>query len=102
MKKYKLSGPTDNPTEVIRLLFPQDRKYNSNVSLFYRNGETMNYLDKVHPADLANAISECSFYDGLDYYIAANTFVKNYGRTQATLFSLNNIVIDIDMHTIDQ
>ena len=102
MKKYKLSGPTDDPTEVIRLLFPQDRKYNSNVSLFYRNGETMNYLDKVHPADLANAISECSFYDGLDYYIAANTFVKNYGRTQATLFSLNNIVIDIDMHTIDQ
>lgn len=102
MKKYKLSGLTDDPTEVIRLLFPQDRKYNSNVSLFYRNGETMNYLDKVHPADLANAISEYAFYDGLDYYIAANTFVKNFGRTQATLFSLNNIVIDIDMHTIDQ
>jgi hypothetical protein len=37
----------------------------------------MKYLDKVHPADLANAISEYAFYDGLNYYIAANTFAKN-------------------------
>lgn len=102
MRKFNLSNPVDDPVEVFRFLYPQDRKYNSNVSLFYLNGKTMNYLDKVHPADLANAIAEHVFYMEHDYYITANTFARNYGRAQATLFSLNNIVIDIDMHTIDQ
>ena len=31
MQKYKLFSPTDDPVEVFRFLYPQDRKYNSNV-----------------------------------------------------------------------
>ena len=101
MRKCKLSSPTNNPFEVFSLMYPQDRKYKSNISLFSRNGDNMTYLDKVHPADLSAAIANLTFYRELDYYISANTFAGNCGRSKATLFALNNIVIDLDMHSID-
>lgn len=102
MRKCKLSTPTGNPFEVFSLLYPQDRKYKSNISLFSLNGDNMTYLDKVHPADVSAAIANHFFYKDLDYYITANTFVGDCGRSQATLFSLTNIVIDLDIHSLDK
>lgn len=102
MRKCKLSSPTGNPFEVFSLLYPQDRKYKNNVSLFSLNGDNMTYLDKVHPADISAAIASHTFYKDLDYYITANTFVGDCGRSQATLFSLTNIVIDLDIHSLDK
>lgn len=102
MRKCKLSSPTGNPFEVFSLLYPQDRKYKNNVSLFSLNGDNMTYLDKVHPADISAAIANHTFYKDMDYYITANTFVGDCGRSQATLFSLTNIVIDLDIHSLDK
>lgn len=102
MRKCKLSSPTGNPFEVFNLMYPQDRKYKNNISLFSLNGDNMTYLDKVHPADISAAIASHTFYKDLDYYITANTFVGDCGRSQATLFSLTNIVIDLDIHSLDK
>lgn len=85
MRKCKLSSPTGNPFEVFSLLYPQDRKYKNNVSLFSLNGDNMTYLDKVHPADISDAIANITFYREMDYYITANTFARDCGRSQATL-----------------
>ena len=81
MRKCKLSSPTGNPFEVFNLMYPQDRKYKNNISLFSLNGDNMTYLDKVHPADISAAIARHTFYKDLDYYITANTFIGDCGRS---------------------
>ena len=101
MRAYKPYSPVKDRYEVYRFLFPQDRKYKSNISLFSKNGDRMAYLDKVHPAGIATTVANLNLYKELDYYISANTFVQHCGRSKASLFSLNNIVIDLDMHSKD-
>ena len=56
--------------------------------------------------DIAERINSICFYEGKDYYITKNSFRKSRrsaknrktGQMESTLFSLDNIVIDLDMH----
>lgn len=69
-------------------VFVLAKKYNENVAHHFRirKSNLTQYLQKVEMQPQSN------------YYISANGFMGGKSRTKNKLYSLNNIVIDIDCH----
>lgn len=53
---------------------------------------------RIRHGDLKERLAEIQMYEKSNYYISANGFMGGKKRTESTLYSLNNIVIDIDCH----
>lgn len=83
----------------INLHFPADSSYNGRVFIGQRKRNTswLSDLTRREIHELAEFIPEMHISRRLDYYIMANT-VKGVERKTEDVFSLNNIVIDIDCH----
>ena len=68
----------------------------------YAQNKQMNGMFKTmrafHIKDSGDFVDNMYVLKSHDYYITANTFLYPTNRSQDSLFSLNNIVIDIDCH----
>ena len=53
----------------------------------------------IRKSNIEKAIKKLKTYQNINYYITTNGFTGTPGRIQQNLFSLNNIVIDIDCHS---
>lgn len=84
-----------------RVHFPADSTYNGRVAVCARkvmDGKPMmKTVMTPQVGNLCNSLQEMYFNEHLNYYITANTLTKG-SRRSTNLFSLNNIVIDIDCH----
>lgn len=87
----------------------RDASYNGYVYVATRQRRGKTPLDKlpfkvisaVPIADLIRWLSQMHVSNDGDYYITANTFTSPIHRDYDHLFSINNIVIDIDCHRED-
>lgn len=85
---------------VYELLFPPDSKYNGDVHLavLTRNKE-FKVLGSCTFDKLEQKIEKLDILQSCYYYITANTTVRHRSRAEKNLFSINNIVLDFDIHT---
>lgn len=83
----------------INLHFPADSSYKGRVFIGQRKRDTSGIYDlsRREIGELAQFIPAMHISRRLDYYIMANT-VKGVERKTENVFSLNNIVVDIDCH----
>lgn len=85
--------------EFISCAFHSHEGYDGNIDLGHRveKDEGIYHLCSIKESKIKETM-QCFYTSSKsDYYISANTF-KNFNRAKANLFSLNNIVIDIDNH----
>lgn len=84
----------------VALHFPADSSYKGRVFIGQRKRNTNGIynLSRRNIDELAQFIPEMHISRNLDYYIMANT-VNSVNRNTDDVFSLNNIVIDIDCHS---
>lgn len=83
----------------ISLHFPADCAYKGRVFIGHRKKDTSGIYDlsRRNIDELTQFIPRMHISRRLDYYIMANT-VKGVERNTDDIFSLNNIVVDIDCH----
>lgn len=83
----------------ISIHFPADCAYNGRVFIGQRKKDTSGIynLSRRNIDELAQFVPQMHISRRLDYYITANT-VKGVERNTDDVFSLNNIVVDIDCH----
>lgn len=53
---------------------------------------------RIRRQDLVSRLADIQTYEMSNYYISANAFMGGKKRTESKLYSLHNIVIDIDCH----
>ena len=85
---------------VYELLFPPDCKYKGDVHLavLTRNKE-FKVLGSCTFDKLEQKIAKLDILQSCNYYITANTTARHRSRAEKNLLSLNNIVLDFDIHT---
>lgn len=85
---------------VYELLFPPDCKYKGDVHLavLTRNKE-FKVLGSCTFDKLGQKIEKLDILQSCNYYITANTTARHRSRAEKNLFSINNIVLDFDIHT---
>lgn len=85
---------------IYELLFPPDCKYKGDVHLavLTRNKE-FKVLGSCTFDKLEQKIRKLDILQSCNYYITANTTVRHRSRAEKNLFSINNIVLDFDIHT---
>lgn len=83
----------------IDLHFPADSAYKGRIFIGQRKRDTNGIYNLTRRSidELAQFIPAMHISNRIDYYIMANT-VKGVDRNTDDVFSLNNIVIDIDCH----
>ena len=81
-------------------MFPPDEKYRGWVQLTTLTRDkkmvSLGYVDFAHIQDRAENLT---IKKSQNYYIMANTIKQFTSRTSDNLFSLNNIVLDYDIHS---
>lgn len=85
---------------VYDLLFPSDCKYTGHVHLavITRNKE-FKIMGSCTFTQLGEKIKKLNIIQSNNYYITANTTKRYRGRSEKNLFSINNIVLDFDIHS---
>ena len=85
---------------VYDILYPPSTPYNGWVQIATLNKDkqiiSLGYYDFEH---LKEKVENLKINPKQDYYIMANTVNQYTKRTSDNLFSLNNIVIDCDIHS---
>lgn len=84
---------------IYNILFPPEAKYIGWVQFATLNKgkmQSLGYTDFEHIEEKAENLK---IKKSQDYYIMANTVKRFTTRTSDNLFSLNNIIIDIDCHS---
>ena len=84
---------------IYNFLYPVDTKFESQVQIWCRTPkDEWKFIDSCEPIHLLETIKKIRIYKRNDYYITANTLIPGQSRSQAYVFSLNNIVLDFDVH----
>ena len=85
---------------VYEILYPSDCKYTGHVHLavITRNKE-FKIMGSCTFAQLGEKIKKLNIIQSNNYYITANTTKRYRGRSENNLFSINNIVLDFDIHS---
>ena len=84
---------------VYEILFPPDEKYQGMIHLAVLNkNKEMKSLGSCFPKDLPERIENLKIMKSMNYYITANSTCAYTKRRLTNLFSLNNIVLDFDIH----
>ena len=73
-------------------------RYDGSCSVFLKKGDsTLLHVLTSPLSRLCDRLDDLTCYTSFDYYIMANTFTQKKGE-DPRLFSLENIVIDLDLH----
>ena len=81
----------------VQMHYPAPERYDGFCSLYIKQGDgKFKTLVCRHMSEFPKFVRKIDFHKA-DYYLAANSFRKPK-RSSRNLFSLNNIVIDIDCH----
>lgn len=84
---------------VYEILFPANEEYQGMVHLAVLNkNKEMKSLGSYLPKDLPDRIETLKIMKSMNYYITANSTYTYTKRRLTNLFSLNNIVLDFDIH----
>lgn len=84
---------------VYEILFPPDEKYQGMIHLAVLNkNKEMKSLGSCLPKDLPERIETLKIMKSMNYYITANSTYPFTKRRSENIFSLNNIVLDFDIH----
>lgn len=98
IKNTKLEINKLNLKRFLNQCFDENSVYKSNIYLFVKSKGQMKSVGNYEISRLDDIVNSV-FYRECDYYITANT--TKYGsqrRLASNLFSIQNIVIDIDCH----
>ena len=75
-----------------------ENAYDGNCSVFMKKGlASMLHVMTSPLSSFCKRIENLCYYPSYDYYVMANTFTQKKGE-EPKLFSLENIVIDLDIH----
>ena len=100
IKLSDLSIEYQDNSKALNLIF-KDFNYDGMIHLCMLDSKSfMKNIASIKSNDLIRFMSGFSFSKNCNYYITANT-TKRDNRVSVELFSLNNIVIDIDCHADD-
>lgn len=84
---------------VYEILFPANEKYQGMIHLAVLNKKKeMKSLGSYYPKDLPERIENLKIMKSMNYYITANSTFPFTQRRSENIFSLNNIVLDFDIH----
>ncbi len=99
MSKIDNNSVNSERKKILELLYPKDNDYKGKIIIAKKMKKEMNFC-RYFDVGNSKSLSDFIFYENIDYYITANTS-KNMERKNENLFSINNIVIDIDCHSSD-
>ena len=85
---------------VYEILYPSDCKYTGHVHLaVITRTKEFKIMGSCTFAQLGDKIKKLNIIQSNNYYITANTTKRYRGRSEKNLFSINNIVLDFDIHS---
>lgn len=85
---------------VYEILYPSDCKYTGHVHLaVITRTKEFKIMGSCTFAQLGDKIKKLNIIQSNNYYITANTTKRYRGRSENNLFSINNIVLDFDIHS---
>lgn len=96
--KFYYKPIDEDLTPWLSLHYPANSSYNGRVFICRRKAGTMRTVSRRNIDEVPYFVSNMHVSRRCDYYIMANT-VKGVERKKKDLFSLNNIIVDIDCHT---
>ena len=85
---------------VYDILYPSDCTYKGHVHLaVITRNKNFKIMGSCTFEQLGEKIKKLNILQSNNYYITANTTKKYRSRAESNLFSINNIVLDFDIHS---